>query len=104
MKVVRWINGIEPAPDFFPSLDQIPEEYKFIEEFRTPEKKPKFNQVGFDYVYPKEVILSLINLIEEPIMRRVLLDDYRRTYPEDEISYKQSMRALLQSQIDALSN
>ena len=57
---------------------------------------------GFDIVYPSSVLLSQINLIEEPVVRRVLLDDYRRTFPDKKEEYKESMRALLKKQMDAL--
>ncbi len=104
LRIVRWINKIEPAPDFFPSLDNIPEEYKFLEEFRTITNNMKFSVDGFNYVYSPEVLLSQINMIEEPIVRRVLLDDFRRTFLDKEVEYRESMRNLLQSQLDALDN
>lgn len=43
-------------------------------------------------------------MIEEPIVRRVLLDDFKRTYPEKEGEYKKAMRELLKSQLKALED
>lgn len=104
LRVARWINKREAAPSFFPSLNDLPDEYNFLEEFKTLINNGKFSEDAFCYVYSPEVILAQINMIEEPIIRRVLLDDYRRTYPEMDDDYKQSMRNLLQSQLDALDN
>ena len=53
-------------------------------------------------MYSPEVLLSQINLIGEPVIRRVLLDDYKRTFPEKKEVYKKSLKALLMEQIKAL--
>ena len=53
-------------------------------------------------MYSPEVLLSQINLIGEPVIRRVLLDDYKRTFPEKKDDYKESLKALLREQIKAL--
>ncbi len=50
----------------------------------------------------KEETAEQAEVIEEPVVRRVLLDDYRRTFPDKKEEYKESMRALLQKQMDAL--
>lgn len=102
LKIYRWINGIEQAPDFFPSLRGLPEEYAFLDEFKTISNAMQFSTEGFKYVYPPEVILSQINLIGEPVIRRVLLDDYKRTFPDKKADYKESMTAMLREQIEAL--
>ena len=57
---------------------------------------------GFTFVYPPEVILAQINLIGEPVIRRVLLDDYKRTFPDKKEDYRESMKVLLQEQMNAL--
>lgn len=102
LRVARWINRTESAPPFFPSLKDVPKEYSFLEEFKVLLDGMKFSEDGFNYVYPPEVLLEQINLIEEPVVRRVLLDDYRRTFLDREKEYKKSMRALLESQLKAL--
>lgn len=102
LKVYRWMNGFEPNPEFFPSLKDVPEEYAFLEEYKTLTKGFQFSEEGFKYVYPSEVLLSQINIIGEPVIRRVLLDDYKRTFPEKKEDYKASMKALLWEQIKAL--
>lgn len=101
LRIYRWINELEPAPAFFTSLQDLPEEYAFIEEF-TRYDAPRFSREGFKYVYPPEVLLSQINLIGEPVIRRVLLDDYKRTFPEKKEDYKESLKALLMEQIKSL--
>lgn len=102
LRIYRWINEIEPAPAFFTSLQDIPEEYAFIETYKTLSTLLQFNKEGFQYVYSPEVLLSQINLIGEPVIRRVLLDDYKRTFPEKKEDYKESLKALLMEQIKAL--
>ena len=102
LRVHRWLNGIETPPSFFPSLDGDLGEYSFLEDLKLFLRGGRFTKEGFDIVYPSSVLLSKINLIEEPVVRRVLLDDYRRTFPDTKEEYKESMRALLQKQMDAL--
>lgn len=102
LRIYRWINEIEPAPAFFTSLQDIPEEYAFIEDFKSLTNLPQLSKEGFQYVYSPEVLLSQINLIGEPVIRRVLLDDYKRTFPEKKEDYKESLKALLMEQIKAL--
>lgn len=102
LRVHRWLNGIETPPLFFPSLDGDLGEYSFLEDLKLFLRGGKFTKEGFDIVYPSSVLLSQINIIEEPVVRRVLLDDYRRTFPNNKEEYKDSMRALLQKQMDAL--
>lgn len=102
LRIHRWINELEPAPAFFTSLQDIPEEYAFIEEYKTLSTLLQFRKEGFQYVYSPEVLLSQINLIGEPVIRRVLLDDYKRTFPEKKEDYKESLKALLMEQIKAL--
>ena len=102
LRIYRWINEIEPAPTFFTSLQDIPEEYAFIEKYKTLSALRQFSKEGFQYVYSPEVLLSQINLIGEPVIRRVLLDDYKRTFPEKKDDYKESLKALLMEQIKAL--
>lgn len=104
LRVARWINEMESAPDFFPSLDDLPEEYKFLEVFKTKTNDKKFNADEFINVYSPEVLFAQINMIEEPIVRRVLLDDFKRTYPEKGDDYKNAMRELLKSQLAALED
>lgn len=102
LRIHRWINEIEPAPAFFTSLQDIPEEYTFIEKYKTLNTLLQFSKEGFQYVYSPEVLLSQINLIGEPVIRRVLLDDYKRTFPKKKEDYKESLKALLMEQIKAL--
>lgn len=102
LRIYRWINGLEPALEFFPSLKDLPEEYAFLEEYKTLNNALQFSVDGFKFVYPPEVILAQINLIGEPVIRRVLLDDYKRTFPDKKEDYRESMKVLLQEQMNAL--
>ena len=102
LRIYRWINGMEQAPEFFPSLKDLPEEYAFLEEYKTLNNALQFSVDGFKFVYPPEVILAQINLIGEPVIRRVLLDDYKRTFPDKKEDYRESMKVLLQEQMKAL--
>lgn len=58
LRIYRWINEIEPAPAFFTSLQDIPEEYAFIETYKTLSTPLQFSKEGFQYVYSPEVLLS----------------------------------------------
>ena len=104
LRVARWINEREPKPEFFASLYNLPEEYKFLEDFKTITSKGKFSAEGFNLVYSPEVLFAQINMIEEPIVRRVLLDDFKRTFPDKEDEYKKAMRELLISQLAELED
>ena len=104
LRVARWINRTEHAPAFFPSLKELPPEYKFLEDFKNSPSGKRFSKKSFMHVYSPEVLYSQINMIEEPVVRRVLLDDFKRTYPEKEDEYKKAMRELLKSQLDALED
>ena len=102
LRVSRWMNNLETRPSFLSMLEELPEEYNWLRKYMTLDKNHLNNQEAFSLVYSPEVLLSQINLIEEPVVRRVLLDDYRRTFPDKKEEYKDSMRALLQKQMDAL--
>lgn len=104
LRVTRWIKETELAPAFFPSLKDIPSYYKFLEDFKIASRGKRFSKENFMQVYSPEVLLTHINMIEEPIVRRVLLDDFKRTYPEKEGEYKKAMRELLKSQLKALED
>ena len=104
LKVTRWIDGREEAPAFFPSLDDLPEEFEFLQEFKSLLNGGEFSYDAFKMVFSQEILLSQINMIEEPIIRRVLLDDYHRTFIDEEAGYKKSMRALLKAQLAALGD
>ena len=68
LRVARWINKNEPAPEFFPSLEELPDEYHFLEDFKTITSNGKFSVDGFNYVYSPDVLLAQINMIEEPYL------------------------------------
>ena len=96
--VHRWINESESVPRFFPALQgEIPSEYKFLEDFKNVIEGNSFNINAFKEVYGKNKLLQLINMIEEPVVRRVLLDDYRRTFPDDNDGYKNSLTQMIQN-------
>ena len=105
LRVHRWTKKYEVAPDFFPSLqDGIVDEYSFLKDFKKNIGDKGFNQLAFDEVYGKDKLLRLINMFEEPIVKRVLLDDYRRTFPDDKDGYKDSLNRLIESLKKELEN
>ncbi|MBR3578549.1 MAG: hypothetical protein IKN98_07190 [Bacteroidales bacterium] len=107
MRIHRWISGIERAPKYFPSLKgDLSEDFDFLEEFKQIIDGNGFNTIAFEEVYGKEKLLRLINLIEEPVVKQVLMDDYRRTFPDEKEGYKKSLVQLiqnLQNQLDELN-
>lgn len=108
LRVHRWTKKLELPPDFFPSLKgDIKDEYIFLNDFKKIIDDKDFNQLAFDEVYGKDKLLRLINMIEEPIAKRVLLDDYRLTFPEDKEGFKRSLERMivsLQNQLNKLNN
>lgn len=106
LRVHRWICNTEFVPGFFPALQgEIPFEYEFLEGFKNLIEGNSFNVNAFNEVYGREKLLQLINMIEEPVVRRVLLDDYRRTFPDDNDGYKNSLKQMilnLQKQVEGL--
>lgn len=98
LRVHRWICKTEPVPDFFPALQgEIPFEYEFLEGFKNLIEGNSFNVNAFNEVYGKNKLLQIINMIEEPVVKRVLLDDYRRTFPDDNDGYKNSLTQMIQN-------
>jgi energy-coupling factor transporter ATP-binding protein EcfA2 len=106
LRIHRWMNGAETSPKFFPSIKgEIPDDFVFLEDFKNLMNGDGFNVQAFNEVYGKRKILRLINLIKEPVVAQVLLDDYRRTFPEDKRAFKQSLEKMiqeLQHQLDEL--
>lgn len=99
----RWINKTEIVPTFFPSLKgELPKEYEFLKDFRKMIDGDDFNINAFNEVYGKDKLLRLIDMIEEPVVRRVLLDDYHRTFSDDIEGYKNSMEKMILSLQDQL--
>lgn len=107
LRVHRWESKIEKAPKYFPSLKgDLSEDFDFLEEFKQIIDGDGFNRIAFEEVYGKEKLLRLINLIEEPVVKQVLLDDYRRTFPNEKEGYKKSLVQMiqnLQNQLDELN-
>ena len=98
LRVHRWICNAEPVPGFFPALQgEIPFEYEFLESFKNLIEGNSFNVDAFNEVYGESKLLQLINMIEEPVVRRVLIDDYRRTFPDDNNGYKHSLTQMIQN-------
>ena len=102
LRVHRWLEGIESEPPFFPSLQDVPAEYEFLTRFTSLEKNTVFNAECFRIIYSPQVLLSLINLIGEPVIRRALVEDYGRSFPNSRESYIESLRKLLETQLAAL--
>ena len=106
LRVHRWQSGAEIPLTFFPSLKgEIPDDFNFIENFKQLLDGSAFNYDAFNEVYGKEKLLQIINMVEEPVVKRVLLDDYRRTFPKDEEGYRNSLRQMiqkLQNQLDEI--
>lgn len=96
LHVHRWMCKSEKAPDFFPTLKgDIPDDYLFLEEFKQLLEGNEFNKNAFDEVYGQEKLLRLVSMIEEPVVRRVLMDDYHRTFPKDVENYKNYLNKMI---------
>ena len=98
LRIHRWIKDVEAAPAFFPSLEgEIDDDYAFLDDFKNLLEGNGFNKKAFKEVYGQEQLLRLINMMEEPVVRRVLIDDYHRTFPNDREGYKQSLSQMIES-------
>lgn len=95
----KWVRT---RTSVFPIIAGFARRVPFLGEYKTIHNVLQFSKKGFKYVYPPKVLLSQINLIGEPVVRRVLLDDYKRTFPKKKEDYKESLKALLMEQIKAL--
>lgn len=108
LHVHRWFSESETAPDYFPSIKgKIPNDYLFLEEFKQLLDGDEFNKNAFEEVYGQEKLFRLIKMIEEPVVRRVLMDDYHRTFPKDVEGYRRHINQMikeLEAQRDSLSN
>jgi energy-coupling factor transporter ATP-binding protein EcfA2 len=108
LRVHRWMNGRERAPKYFPSLEEeIPKDFDFLKGFKLFIIGNRFNTNAFEEAYGKEKLLCLINMIEEPVIKRVLLDDYHRTFPDDNNGYKKTLIQMVQNiqkQLDELND
>lgn len=98
LHIHRWLRGNELIPDFFPSLKgEIADDYMFLNDFKQLINGDGFNKQSFNEAYGEKKLLRLINMIEEPVVKRVLLDDYHRTFPDDKVGYKKSLEKMIQS-------
>lgn len=64
----------------FSHKQKYEEDYDFIDAFFD---KNGFNFNRFNETYPKERIRATIDLFDEPLIKKVLMDDYFEVFPMD---------------------
>ena len=67
-------------------------------------KVKRLNRKNFKIDYSEERILLRIELFDEPVLRNILLDEFHRTFPQNDKGYKAAKIKELQRQIAELEN
>ena len=98
-EIEACLNIYKNKKDF----EMYKDEFDFLEEFfHDDHDKNGFNLEEFRESYPKERIKATIELFDEPIIKKVLLNDYYETFPEDKKSKKEEEIKKLEEQLDSL--
>lgn len=109
MKVHQWISDESDeraACPYLPSSDPI---YRFLKRYEwvveiDGRKVKRLNRKNFKIDYSEERILLRIELFDEPVLRNILLDEFHRTFPQNDRGYKAAKIKELQRQIAELEN
>lgn len=85
------------------NFEEYKDEFDFLDEFfQDHHGEDGFNFEKFSESYPKERIKETIELFDEPIIKKVLLNDYYEVFPDDKKSMKEEEIKKLEKQLDSL--
>ena len=105
MKLHRWAQGIDDTKSC-PFLNSDEECYKFLERYKylNPQdnKSFSFSYEQFCRDLSADQIKQRIQLIDEPVIYHVLMDEYSRTFPSQTDSQKELKRRELLRQLEEL--
>ena len=81
--------------------------YEFLKRYHYGENVDGKNELRFSYDYfksdfPEEALLSRIEMFDEPVVKQILLEEFHRTFPENDGGYKAAMKRELKRQLAEL--
>ena len=75
--------------------------YQYIENVKGKNEK-RFSFEHFKVDFSEESLLRKIEMFDEPVVRHILLEDFHRTFPENDGGYKAAKRRELERQLAEL--
>lgn len=111
MKVYQWARtpGVDLSrlPDRFDVYDKDAS-YEFLNRYHyvdnvdgKSEKRFSFEHFKIDFT--EEGLLSGIEMFDEPVVKQILLEEFHRTFPENDGGYKAAKRRELERQLAELN-
>lgn len=110
MEVYRWAKseGVDLL-HLSKKFDIHDEEtsYEFLKRYHYGENVDGKNELRFSFDYfksdfPEDVLLSRIEMFDEPVVKQILLEEFHRTFPENDGGYKAVRIRELQRQLAEL--
>ena len=110
MEVYRWSGkkGVDVLhlPGKF-DVDDDESSYEFLRRYQYWEivdgkNDKRFSLAHFKEDFPEDALLSRIEMFDEPIIRQILLEEFHRTFPENDGGYKAAKRRELNRQLAEL--
>lgn len=110
MEVYRWSRMQDVDVLHLPGQFDVDDEessYEFLRRYQYWEivdgkNEKRFSLEHFKEDFPEEVLLSKIELFDEPIVRQVLLEEFHRTFPDNDNGYRAAKRRELNRQLEEL--
>lgn len=110
MEVYRWAKVQGADTLFLPEKFDVDEEdasYEFLKRYHYWENVDGKNEKRFSFDhfkrdFPEEVLLSRIEMFDEPIVRQILLEEFHHTFPENDGGYKAAKKRELEKQLAEL--
>lgn len=110
MEVYRWAKSEGGDLLHLPKKFDIKDEetsYEFLKRYHYGENVDGKNELRFSFDYfksdfPEDVLLSRIELFDEPVVKQILLEEFHRTFPENDGGYKAARKRELERQLAEL--
>ena len=110
-EVYRWANGQDVDTFHLPEKFDVDDEessYEFLKRYQYLEivdgKNEKlFSLEHFKEDFSEQVLLSRVEMFDEPIVKQILLEDFHRTFPDNDGGYKAAKKRELERQLAELS-
>lgn len=108
MEVYRWarMEGVDLLHLPFDVEDEdasysFLKRYQYIENVDGKNEK-RFSFEHFKVDFSEESLLRKIEMFDEPVVKHILLEDFHRTFPENDCGYKAAKRRELERQLAEL--
>ena len=111
MRVYQW--GKKPGADTLHLLDKFDVDdedasYEFLNRYRYWENvegknEKRFSIDHFKKDFSEEEILNRIEMFDEPLVKQILLEEFHRTFPENDGGYKAARKRELERQLAELN-